>query len=214
MEAMDRVAAGTLANAFCFIGAGGHHAGRTFFGGYCCYNDVVIAIRQARRNGRLRRVAILDTDAHHGDGTRDLVAADPDILHVCVCGSDHVSADGTKVDIAAPDPWRLDVSPDQAYLDLVREAFPPRAVGFRPDLIVWYFGFDTHQGDYGDLGLTSAAFLGLADLMLSAARDACGGKLLVVLGGGSRTDLATQLIPPVIARLAGVTLEEKEQTGG
>ena len=204
MEGMRRVAAGEWINAFCFIGAGGHHAGRSFFGGYCCYNDVVIAIRQARRMKRLRRVAILDTDAHHADGTRDLVADDPDVLHVCVCGAEYTSADGSKVDVAAPDPWALEGSPDEAYLDVVRTAFPARAARFRPDLIVWYFGFDTHQGDYGDLGLTSAAFLGLADLMLESAAQECGGKLLVVLGGGSRTDIATALIPPVIGRLAGI----------
>ncbi len=205
VEGMGRVATGELVNAFCFIGAGGHHAGRNFFGGYCCFNDVVIAIRQARRIGRLRRVAILDTDAHHSDGTRDLVADDPDVLHVCICAAEYASADGTKVDVAAPDPWALEVSPDQAYLDVARAAFPARATRFHPDLIVWYFGFDTHRGDYGDLGLTSVAFLGLADLMLETAKRVCVGKLLVVLGGGSRTDLATALIPPVIARLAGIT---------
>lgn len=211
MEAMGRVAAGELANAFCFIGAGGHHAGRNFFGGYCCFNDVVIALRQARRTGRLRRVAILDTDAHHGDGTRDLVAADPEVLHVCVCDSDSESADGTKVDVGAPDPWSLDGPPDEAYLALVRQAFPARADRFWPDLIVWYFGFDTHRGDYGDLGLTLAAYLGIADVMLETAGRVCGGKLLVVLGGGSRTDLATRLIPPIIAKLA--RLADRQPTG-
>jgi acetoin utilization deacetylase AcuC-like enzyme len=203
VEGMGCVAAGELRNAFCFIGPGGHHAGRNFFGGYCCFSDVVITIRQARRAGRLRRLAILDTDAHHADGTRDLVVDDPEVMHVCICSADYTSPDGTKVDVAAPDPWVLDVSPDQAYLDLVREIFPARARRFRPDLLVWYFGFDTHRGDYGDLGLTSEAFLGLADLMLETAQATCNEKLLVVLGGGSRTDLATAVIPPVIARLVG-----------
>jgi acetoin utilization deacetylase AcuC-like enzyme len=209
---VGRVAAGTLGNAFCFIGAGGHHAGRNFFGGYCCFNDVVIAIRQGRRTGSVRRVAILDTDAHHGDGTRDLLRDDPDVLHVCICGADYVSPDGTKVDRAAPDPWALARSPDRAYLELVREVFPPRVDRFRPDLIVWYFGFDTHRGDYGDLGLTAEAYLGLADMLMDIAARTCGGKLVVVLGGGSRTDLATALIPPVIARLAGVAFLRKGQS--
>jgi acetoin utilization deacetylase AcuC-like enzyme len=164
---------------------------------------MVIAIRQARRAGRLRRLAILDTDAHHADGTRDLVVDDPEVMHLCICSADSTSPDGTKVDVAAPDPWALDVSPDQAYLDLVRETFPARARRFRPDLVVWYFGFDAHREDYGDLGLTSEAFLGLADMALETAREACRGKLLVVLGGGSRADLATAVIPPVIARLVG-----------
>ncbi len=200
---MDRVGAEELRNVFCLIGAGGHHAGRNFFGGYCCYNDVVIAIRQARRVGRLRRVAILDTDAHHADGTRDLVADDSEVLHVCICSADYRSADGTKVDVAAPFPSAIDGSANQAYLDLVRESFPDQARQFHPDLVVWYFGFDTHRGDYGDLGLTSEAFLGMADMVRDTAREVCDEKLVVVLGGGSRTDLATALIPPIIARLAG-----------
>lgn len=200
MEGMDRVGAGELRNAFCFIGAGGHHAGRDYFGGYCCFNDVVIAIRQARRKGRLRRVAILDTDAHHADGTRDLVADDSEVLHVCICGTDYASVDGTKVDVAVPVLPPGEVA--RAYLTLVCDAFLQRARWFRPDMVVWYFGFDTHQGDYGDLGLTLKAFLGLADLVLDTAREICNGKLLVVLGGGSRTDLATALIPPIVGRLA------------
>jgi acetoin utilization deacetylase AcuC-like enzyme len=213
VEGMDRVGAGDLRNVFCFIGAGGHHAGWNFFGGSCCFNDVVIAIRQARRIGRLRRVAILDTDAHHADGTRDLVADDSEVLHVCICDTDHTSVDGTKVDVAAPAPAAGRVA-DRAYLDLVHDAFLHRARRFRPDMLVWYFGFDTHQGDYGDLGLTSRAFLDLADLALDTAQEICGGKLLVVLGGGSRADLATGLIPPIIARLAeqtqgGKTLDPK-----
>ena len=209
VEGMDRVAAGELRNAFCFIGAGGHHAGRNFFGGYCCFNDVVIAIRHARRVGRLRRVAILDTDAHHADGTRDLVADDPAVLHVCICGVDYKSADGSKVDVAAVAPIAVGGSADQAYLDLVRDTFPDLARQFRPDLVVWYFGFDTHRGDYGDLGLTSEAFLGIADVAHDTAREVCDGKLLVVLGGGSRTDLATALIPLIIDRLA-----HREMAGG
>ena len=202
VEAMGRVAAGELRNAFCFIGAGGHHAGRNFFGGYCCFNDVVIATRQARRDGRLRRVAILDTDAHHADGTRDLVAEDSEILHVCICNTDYTSGDGTKVDVDARSRCGLGGSTDQLYLDLVRGAFPARAMLFRPDVVVWYFGFDTHRGDYGDLGLTSKAFLGLASLSHDTAREVCNGRLLVVLGGGSLADLASRLIPPIIARLA------------
>jgi len=197
---MRRVAAGDLANAFAFIGAGGHHAGRDFFGGYCCFNDVCIGIAEVRRCGLAARVAILDTDAHHGEGTRDIVVDDPEVLHVCVCGRAHVSADGLKLDLDVP--WGAAAGRNAAYLAAVRAAFPPRCRAFRPDLVVWYFGFDAHAGDYGDLGLTTPCFLGLADLVVTAAAEAARGRLVVVLGGGSRTDLATALIPPIIARLA------------
>ena len=198
MAAAEKIASGEIERAFAFIGAGGHHAGRDFFGGYCCFNDVAIAIAHLRDASGVRRVAILDTDAHHGDGTRDIVRDDPDVLHVCVCGMNDVSPDGTKVDVPAPRPGR---DTDEAYLRIAEAAFSPRARAFRPDLAIWYFGFDGHQGDYGDMGLSLRCFVGLADLMVRTAKEASGGKLLTVLGGGSRTDLATMIIPEVIRRL-------------
>jgi len=198
VAAAEKICAGEVDRAFAFIGAGGHHAGRDFFGGYCCFNDVAVAIAHLRNTYGVRRFAILDTDAHHGDGTRDIVQEDPDVLHVCICGMNYISPDGTKVDVPAPWGGR---DPDEAYLKTAESAFASRVRDFRPDLTVWYFGFDGHRGDYGDMGLSLRCFVGLADFMVAAARDASRGKLLTVLGGGSRTDLATMTIPRVIHRL-------------
>lgn len=202
----EKVADGEIGNAFAFIGAGGHHAGRDFFGGYCCFNDVALCVVNLREKYGFRRFAILDTDAHHGDGTRELFLDDPDILHVCVCGREHESPDGTKVDLAFPGirECRDGRTMNDAYLDRVAQQFPGRVRRFRPDLLIWYFGFDTHRGDYGDIGLTGPCYLRLALLMRDLAGETCGGKLVVVLGGGSLTELATSLIPPVIERLAGL----------
>lgn len=205
VAAAERIWLGELANAFAFIGAGGHHAGRDFFGGYCCFNDVAIAIAKLKDAHGLRRAAVLDTDAHHGDGTRDIYRSDPEVLHVCLCGTDYVSADGTKVDVGIYDRC-LEAGPrsDEVYLEAALTAFAPRVRSFRPELLVWYFGFDGHQGDYGDLGLTAACYRGIVGLVLALSEEVCAGRLLVVLGGGSRTDLATSLIPPIIAHLAEV----------
>jgi acetoin utilization deacetylase AcuC-like enzyme len=203
----EKVADGEIANAFAFIGAGGHHSGRDFFGGYCCFNDVALCVVNLRERSGLRRFAILDTDAHHGDGTRELFAEDPDVLHVCFCGAEYESRDGTKVDVPVPDLRgdRAGARPaNDAYLDLVVGQFSRRARRFRPDAIVWYFGFDTHEGDYGDIGLTGPCYWNIALLVRELAAELCGGKLLVVLGGGSQTRLATYLIPPIIGRLAGL----------
>lgn len=203
----EKIAVGEVGNAFAFIGAGGHHAGRDYFGGYCCFNDVALCIANLREKLGWKRFAILDTDAHHGDGTRDLFAADPDILHVCLCGADYESPDGTKVDVSYASRRRgprAGRSANEAYLDLVAGNFPDRARRFRPDLIFWYFGFDTHQGDYGDIGLTGPCYRDIALLARNLAKEVCGGRLEVVLGGGSHTNLATSLIPPIIERLAGL----------
>ena len=204
----EKIAGGEIANAFAFIGAGGHHSGRDFFGGYCCFNDVALCILNLRETTGLRRFAVLDTDAHHGDGTRDLFAADPDVLHVCLCGSRYESPDGTKVDVPVPESREHpggDRSANDAYFDLVVRNFPDRARRFRPDLLFWYFGFDTHLGDYGDAGLTGPCYWSIAVLMRNLAEELCRGRLEVVLGGGSHTRLATYLIPPIIERLAGLS---------
>ncbi len=204
----EKIAEGEIGNAFVFIGAGGHHAGRDFFGGYCCFNDVALCIANLREKFGLRRFAILDTDAHHGDGTRDLFSGDPDILHVCICGAAYESPDGTKVDLPYPSAaggGRDRPSMNDLYFDLVRREFPGRVARFAPDMIFWYFGFDTHEGDYGDIGLTGPCYRNIAVLVRDLAERACKGRLEVVLGGGSHRQLATGLIPPIIERLAGLS---------
>jgi len=205
VTAGEKIAGGEIGNAFAFIGAGGHHSGRDFFGGYCCFNDVALCIENLRSKHGLRRFAILDTDAHHGDGTREIFLDDPDILHVCICGREYESPDRTKVDVGFPDlrGSAADRTANDAYFDRVAQQFPDRARRFRPDLLFWYFGFDTHRGDYGDIGLTGPCYWNIALLVRDLAGEVCDGRLAVVLGGGSHTKLATYLIPPVIERLAG-----------
>ncbi len=208
VSAGAKIADGEITNAFVFIGAGGHHSGRDAFGGFCCFNDVALCIVNLREKSDLRRFAIVDTDAHHGDGTRDLLRGDPEVLHVCFCGTDYESPDGTKVDVACPGPWvgrRDGRSRNDLYVDLVGRHAAPKVRDFRPDLLFWYFGFDTHQGDYGDIGLTGPCYWKIADLMTGLADEVSGGRLEVVLGGGSHRHLAASLIPPIIERLAGLT---------
>jgi len=196
---MEALAQGEIERAFCFIGAGGHHSGYRQFWGACCFNDVVIALTRVREISKWRRFAIVDTDAHHGDGTRQLIQNDPEVFHLCFCGADHRSADGTKIDVEVYRlGWQEDVNTQ--YVDKVRGHLP-LIPPFKPDLLIWYYGFDTHAEDYGSLGLTEEAFFDICDLMLAASTD-CGVPLQVVLGGGSLPHLATGTIPEIIRRLA------------
>ncbi|MEW6658909.1 MAG: histone deacetylase [Thermodesulfobacteriota bacterium] len=196
---MEALAQGEIDRAFCFIGAGGHHSGYQQFWGACCFNDVVLALTHVREISSWRRCAIVDTDAHHGDGTRQLVQNDPEVLHLCFCGDDYRSPDGTKVDV---DVYRLAYtqSPDSQYVDLVRQHLP-LIPPFKPDLLLWYYGFDTHADDYGSLGLSIEPFFQICDLMIKAAEE-MNVPLQVVLGGGSLSYLATRTIPEIIRRLA------------
>ena len=124
---------------------------------------------------------------------------DPEVFHLCFCGLNFTSDDRTKVDVNA---YSLNphADPDAQYVDLVRQNLT-LIPAFKPDLLIWYYGFDTHRDDYGSLGLTEPAYFAICDLMLAAAAE-MGVPLMVVLAGGSMSHLATATIPEIIRRLA------------
>lgn len=198
VAAMAALARGELERAFCFIGAGGHHAGRDTFWGACCFNDVVIALRHVREVSGFRRFAIVDTDAHHGDGTRQLIKDDPEVLHLCFCSDDFRSPDGTKIDVKV---YQADEGPDpnQAYLTALLDHLP-LVKDFKPDLLIWYYGFDTHRSDYGSIGLSEKVYFDICRHLVATAA-ALKVPLQVVLGGGSLAELATATIPGIIRLL-------------
>ena len=199
MAGMEALAKGEVDRAFCFIGAGGHHAGYRQFWGACCFNDVLIALTHVREISRIRRLAIVDTDAHHADGTSQLIQEDPEVFLICFCGVDYRSQGGNEVDVNV---YRLNWHEDtnSQYLEKVRQHLP-LVQQFQPDLLLWYYGFDTHREDYGSLGLTEAAYFQICDLMIATAAD-LQVPLQVVLGGGSLSHLATATIPEIIRHLA------------
>ncbi|MGQ9572941.1 MAG: histone deacetylase [Dehalococcoidia bacterium] len=192
-----RIWRGEIDNAFVFTGCGDHHAGRNFFGGGCYFNGAAVAIHQLRQQFRARRLAIVDTDAHHGDGTWDIFADDPEVLYVCFCsGSSQDRNNNVNVRV----PWRVS---DEEYIGLVEKHFLPRAKAFQPEAIFWNWGYDGTQGDYGDIGLTPRSHVELAQRLKKAADQLCRGRLVVVLCGGRRRDLARLLIPQIISVLTG-----------
>ena len=202
----EKIAEGEIGNAFAFIGAGGHHSGRDFFGGYCCFNDVALCIVNLREKHGFRRFAILDTDAHHGDGTREIFLDDPDILHVCFCGVEYESPDKTKVDVAFPDPAgaRGRANDQRRLLRPGRRTGSPTGSAGSDPTCSSGTSASTPTRAITATSASRARATGTSPcLMRDLAGEVCGGKLAVVLGGGSDTKLATYLIPPVIERLAG-----------
>ncbi len=197
VAAAIRIWRGEIDNAFIFTGYGDHHAGSHFFGGGCYFNGTAIAIYELRQRFGAGRFAIIDTDAHHGNGTWQIFETDLDLLYVCLC-SGPTSEKNNKVNIQLP--WSVN---DEEYLRLVRENFVRRATRFQPEAIFWNWGYDGTQGEYGDIGLTADFHVQLAGELKRAADEACRGRLIVVLCGGSRRDLARHLIPEIIRVLAG-----------
>ncbi len=195
VAAAARICLGEIDNAFVFTGYGDHHAGRDFFGGGCCFNGAAIAIGEMRERFGVKKTAIIDTDAHHGNGTWQIFENDPDVLYACLCpGSFEDRQNKLNIEV----PW---AATDEGYLRLMEEGFVPRARDFRPECIFWNWGYDGTQGEYGDLGLAPGCHARMAGELVRAADELCSGRLIVVLCGGSRRDLARQIIPEVIGVL-------------
>ena len=197
VAASRRVWSGEIDNAFVFTGYGDHHAGFDSFGGGCYFNGVAIAIRDLRVLFNARRFAVIDTDAHHGDGSWEIFKDDIDVLYVCLChGGGFEENNNVNVNV----PWRVS---DAQYVDLIKKNFAPRAAAFRPEIIFWNWGYDGTKGEYGDIGLSTASHTMMARELKRIADEVCRGRIIVVLCGGSRRDMAQRLIPPLIRVLTG-----------
>lgn len=187
---------GEIGNAFVFTGYGDHHAGRDFFGGGCYLNGAAIAIDELQKKRHAQRLAIIDTDAHHGNGTWNIFENNGNVLYICFC-SDPFQEINRKVNIEVP----LRVNDDD-YLNLARGALEHYVKEFQPEIIFWNWGYDGTVGEYGDLGLTPEFHWRLAMDIKKLADDVCRGRLVVVLCGGGRRDFARLLIPKMIRILA------------
>lgn len=195
VQAAEEILAGSIDNAFVFTGVGDHHAGRNFFGGMCYFNGAALAIAILKERG-MKRFAIVDTDSHHADGTRDIFARDKNVLHACFCSQDY-SDSYYNIDVEIPF-----IIKDEDYLQKMRQVFMPAAKSFRPEIIFWEFGYDATQGEYGDKGLSKDCHVELARIIKSTADTVCSSRLITILCGGSRRDLATYIIPKIITVLA------------
>jgi acetoin utilization deacetylase AcuC-like enzyme len=197
VEAVERILGSEIDNALVFDVAAGHHAERDYSWGGTYASCAGPAFWNARQKFGRRRFAIIDTDCHHGNGTRDVFMDDPDVLHVCFCSSSVIEGDGLKVCVDSG--WQ---TTDDAYLELVRREFLPRARDFKPDLILHKFGHDTCEGDYGDRGLTPSFFPRLAREINELSKQVCRSRYLVLTHGGCRADVAEEIFPAIIEILA------------
>jgi acetoin utilization deacetylase AcuC-like enzyme len=157
---------------------GGHHAGRAFYGGMCLLNDVALALSDLRARGPWR-AAVVDTDAHHADGTLDLLGADASTMYLCVCTEGFPPPHPEKFDVRVGPGMSA-----EAYLEATLAAFAPRARRFRPDMLVWYLGYDLLEGEYASLGFGTDLLLRLGQALAGLAGEVAQGRIMVVLGGG------------------------------
>jgi len=195
VQAAEEIRRGNIDNAFVFTSFGDHHAGRDFYHGMCYFNGAALAIAMLKEKGA-KRFAIVDTDSHHGDGTRDIFRRDAGVLHVCFCDQDY-SDRYNKIDIQIPNPIT-----DEECLSKMKQALIPRVEVFKPEYIFWEYGYDATKAEYGDKGISPDLHIRLAELIKTVADEVCQGRLIAILCGGSGRDTATYTIPRIISVFA------------
>jgi acetoin utilization deacetylase AcuC-like enzyme len=159
--------------------------------GFCFFNHVAIAARHLRAHG-VGRVAIVDWDVHHGNGTQSAFYHDPDVFFFSVHQSPHYPGTGQAHETGAGDGDGATLNVpipaghgDDEYSTILEERLRPALEKFRPDFLLLSAGFDGHHRDpLGDMELTRDGFALLTGQVLGMARDLCGGKLVSLLEGG------------------------------
>lgn len=189
IAAVDDVMAGKADNAFVASRPPGHHAGRAATAGFCLFNNAAIAAAHARAAHGVERVAIVDWDAHHGNGTQEIVQNDPDTLFASTHEADLYPFSGRAEETGVAGnvvnaPLLAGATGDQ-----FREAFRDRILraldNFRPDLVIVSAGFDAHHRDRAShLNLTGEDFDWATGRIMEIAGDSAGNRVVSLLEGG------------------------------
>jgi acetoin utilization deacetylase AcuC-like enzyme len=183
------VAAATLAlegSLGMNLGGGTHHAGRAFARGYCLFNDVAVALRRLRDEGRVRRALVVDCDVHQGDGTADLLGPDPECFTLSLHGARNYPFQRIASDLDVDIPSGTG---DDRYLTALTDALDHALPRARAELAFYLAGADPWEGDrLGRLNLTKAGLRARDELVLDRLLDA-GIAVCVVLAGGYAEDI-------------------------
>jgi len=190
LAATDAVMAGELENAFCAVRPPGHHACRDRAMGFCIFNNIAVAARYALERHGLHRVAIVDFDVHHGNGTEDILAGDERVLMVGIfqhpfypySGFGQHAANMANVPVPA-------YTRGPAIREIVEQQWLPRLEAFQPEMIFISAGFDAHrEDDLGQLGLVEADYAWITQQLKDVAKRHAKGRIVSSLEGGYNLD--------------------------
>jgi len=186
VDAVDKVIAGDIHSAFCAVRPPGHHAERDKAMGFCLFNNIAIAAAHARETHGLERVAILDFDVHHGNGTEDFVIGRGGYLLCSSFQSPYYPFSGTGElpDNVINTPLEAGAGSD-ALRQLVEETWLPALQNFKPQMLFISAGFDGHVEDHmAQLRFTEDDYRWVTEKLREFADENCEGRIVSALEGG------------------------------
>ncbi|MEO5373678.1 MAG: histone deacetylase family protein [Alphaproteobacteria bacterium] len=209
VAAVDAVARGEVRNAFCAVRPPGHHAETATAMGFCLFNNVAIGAHHARAVHGFHRVAVVDFDVHHGNGTQEIFWKDADLFYAsthqypCYPGTGGGGETGSANNVV-----NVPLAPGSGSSEFrkgVTSRILPALVAFRPDFLLISAGFDAHARDpLASLNLGDDDYAWVTAELLKIADEACGGRVVSVLEGGyDLTALSTSATAHIRALMAG-----------
>ena len=206
LNAANAVATGAVTNAFAMVRPPGHHATQNRSMGFCLFNNIAIAARYLQREHDVGKIAIVDWDVHHGNGTQDIFYEDETVFFFSIhqsplypgTGSSRErgsgKAHGTTLNVPMPAG-----SGDDAYIKVFTDVLIPTLQDFSPEFTLISAGFDAHYLDpLANIELTADGFATLTDLILSFT----GGRVISALEGGYSLEGVAESVVAHVERLA------------
>lgn len=208
LRAIDMVMAGEVKNAFAAVRPPGHHAEKTRAMGFCLFSTVAIGTKYALDRHGLSRVAVVDFDVHHGNGTQDVLWDEPNALFISTHQAPFYPFTGAADETGAHDnvlnlPLPAQTDGARFRAEVERHVLP-RLADFAPELLLVSAGFDAHTADpLAQLHLREADFTWITERLCDIAETHCGGRLVSTLEGGYDLDA----LAASVAAHVGVLME-------
>jgi len=211
--ALENVMSGMVHNAFCAVRPPGHHAERNKAMGFCFFNNIALGAIYLLEHFGLERVAIIDWDVHHGNGTQRLFESDPRVFYLSLHEDPYSCYPGTGLSqdqgVGKGKGFTLNLplcagSGDEAYLKALQEEGLPRLREFAPQFVLISAGFDAHELDpMAHQNLTREAYQKMGEMVLELAQESAGGHLVSVLEGGYNLTVLADCVEDHLRLLLG-----------
>jgi acetoin utilization deacetylase AcuC-like enzyme len=209
VDAVERVMGEPHLQAIALVRPPGHHAERARAMGFCIYNNIAVAAAHAGTLGA-QRVAIVDYDVHHGNGTQHLFESRPDMLYISAHQFPYYPGTGAADEIGRGpgEGFTINVpisvgAADADYQLVFSDVVTPALRQFNPDLLLVSAGFDAHERDpLGGMRLTAGGFAAMTMELRRVAEECCGGRMAMVMEGGYDFLALTESLRAVVSVLS------------
>jgi len=211
LTAVDAVVKGELDSAFALVRPPGHHATFDQSMGFCIFNNIAVAAKYALAEYKFERIAIIDFDVHHGNGTQEAFYSDPRVLYVSTHQFPHYPGTGRVEDTGTGEgkgttlniPMPVGCG-DAQFNEVFNQLITPAVSRYHPQVILVSAGYDPHWADeLAQMQMTTTGFAGTVKMIKQLADELCGGKLVFTLEGGYNLEALSTSIKATFDVLLG-----------